>query len=120
MLVFERRYECTCWFYNDISFFAWKLICKKKKLDFQLWGWFLGLVVDLGDIVQNTKYFWIIVIGTQIFIYIKHNKYYVFLIQHKKLYPSNEDGQRSKAEKKYAAPIDTDDISHDAKPNKLK
>ncbi|XP_022169945.1 mucin-5AC-like isoform X2 [Myzus persicae] len=43
---------------------------------------------------------------------------------HKKLYPSNEDGQRrSKAEKKYAAPVDTDDVSPDsfvAKPNKLK
>jgi len=40
------------------------------------------------------------------------------------LYPSNEDGQRrSKAEKKYAAPVDTDDISPDSfvtKPNKLK
>ncbi|KAL5243945.1 hypothetical protein ACI65C_011355 [Semiaphis heraclei] len=43
---------------------------------------------------------------------------------HKKLYPSNEDGQkRSKAEKKYTAPIDTDDISPESfvtKPNKSK
>jgi len=79
---------------------------------------------NLGVIVQNVRYFRIIVIGMRLFIYIKHNKYYVFLIQHKKLYPSNEDQQRrSKAEKKYVAPIDTDDISHDsfaAKPNKLK
>lgn len=83
----------------------------------------LGLVVDLGAIVQNFRYFWIIIIAYRVgtFVFIKHNKYYVFLIQHKKLYPSNEDGQRrSKAEKKYAAPIDTDDISHDAKPSKLK
>jgi len=47
----------------------------------------------------------------------------MFLIKHKKLYPSIEDGQkRSKAEKKYAAPIDTD-ISPDSfvtKPNKSK
>jgi len=49
----------------------------------------------------------------------------VFLIQHKKLYPSHEDEpKRSKPEKKYTAPVDTDDITADSsatKPNnKLK
>lgn len=59
------------------------------------------------------------------FVYIKYNKYHiVYFIQHKKLYPSNDDGLRkSKPEKKYTAPIDTDDINTDSfstKPNKIK
>lgn len=48
----------------------------------------------------------------------------MFFIQHKKLYPSNDDGLRKpKPEKKYTAPIDTDDInteSFSTKPNKIK
>jgi len=48
----------------------------------------------------------------------------VFFIQHKKLYPSNEDGLRkSRPEKKYTGPIETEAITHEVfatKPNKLK